>query len=200
MSKQAPAPAPSPAPAPPPAYGKAAMVDLADHIEWSSSEVLNAAGSSSLQNVLKQGMREQKEMLLESDADEQLLLKIAFKSLVKIESLLVDAPADGRAPLSLKLLVGRPALGFEDAEALPAEQELELPTPESLGQRLDLKLVKFTSVERLNIFVPGNQGDTETSALSQLRLWGAPVSTTNISDFKRVSGKPNTGGNRPLNS
>jgi hypothetical protein len=199
MSKLASGPAKPPEPAPPPAYGKAAMVDLADHIEWSSSEVLNAAGSSSLQNVLKQGTREQKEMLLESDADEQLLLKIAFKSLVKIESLLVDAPEDGRAPLSLKLLVGRPALGFEDAEALPAEQELEL-TPESLGQRLDLKLVKFTNVERLNILVPGNQGDAETSALSQLRLWGAPVSTTNISDFKRVSGKPNTGGNRPLSS
>ena len=72
MSEPASGPAKPPEPAPPPAYGKAAMVDLADHIEWSSSEVLNAAGSSSLQNVLKQGTREQKEMLLESDADEQV--------------------------------------------------------------------------------------------------------------------------------
>ena len=69
MSKQAPAPAPAPAQAPPPAYGKAAMVDLVDEIDWSACEVLNATGS--LQNVLKQGLRDQEGLLLESDADEQ---------------------------------------------------------------------------------------------------------------------------------
>ena len=93
MSKQAAAPAPAPAPAPPPAYGKTAMVDLVDEIDWSSCEVLNATGS--LQNVLKQGLREQEAMLLESDADEQLLITIAFKTLVKIESLQLTAPGDG---------------------------------------------------------------------------------------------------------
>ena len=172
------------------------MVDLADHIDWSACEVLNAAGSSSVRNVLEQGLRDQQEMLLESDADEQLLIKIAFTSLVKIDSLQVDAPGDGRAPSSVKLLVGRPALGFEDAEALPSEQEVELLSG-SLGQRIDLKLVKFTNVEHLNMFVPGNQGDTDTTAIAGLRLWGAPVCTTNIKDFKRVSGRPNLGGNYP---
>ena len=138
MSKQAPAPAPVPAPAPPPAYGKAAMVDLVDEIDWSACEVLNATGS--LQNVLKQGLRDQEGMLLESDADEQatalltltltrtrtraralnhpepspskptpallaprqLLITIAFKTLVKIESLQLTAPGDGVQLSSLK--------------------------------------------------------------------------------------------------
>ena len=179
-------------------YGKAAMVDLADHIDWGSCEVLNAAGSSSLQSVLKHGLRDQQEMLLESDADEQLLIKIAFDGLVKVESLQVDAPGDGRAPSSVKLLVGRPALGFEDAAELPGEQEVEL-SPVSLGHRIDLKLVKFTNVQSLNVFVPGNQGNTETSAISGLRLWGAPIPGTNLKDFKRVSGRPNLAGNSPEN-
>ena len=74
MSKQAPAPAPAPAQAPPPAYGKAAMVDLVDEIDWSACEVLNATGS--LQNVLKQGLRDQEGLLLESDADEQATYEI----------------------------------------------------------------------------------------------------------------------------
>lgn len=93
MSKQASAAQPAPAPAPPPAYGKAAMVDLVDEIDWSACEVLN--GSGSLQNILKQGLRDQEQMLLESDADEQLLVTIAFKTLVKIESLQLTAPGDG---------------------------------------------------------------------------------------------------------
>ena len=127
MSKQAPAPAPVPAPAPPPAYGKAAMVDLVDEIDWSACEVLNATGS--LKNVLQQGLRDQEGMLLESDADEQatalltliltltltrnpnpepslaprqLLITIAFKTLVKIESLQLTAPGDGVQLSSLK--------------------------------------------------------------------------------------------------
>ena len=112
-------------------------------------KVLNATGS--LQNVLKQGLRDQEGMLLESDADEQvtncltdpdpdpdpnpspspspsldpdpnpsrpepycssnhtparscrqLLITIAFKTLVKIESLQLTAPGDGVQLSSLK--------------------------------------------------------------------------------------------------
>ena len=100
MSKQAPAPAPAEAAAPPPpaAYGAAAMTDLLEHVTWSGCEVLNAVKKDSLGNVLKQGLRDQEDLLLESDADEQLLLTIAFKGPMKVHSLQVDAPSDGRAP------------------------------------------------------------------------------------------------------
>ena len=125
---------------------------------------------------------------MESDADEQLLITIAFKSLVKIESLQLTAPGDGRAPSSLKLIINRRTIGFEDAEALQGEQVLAL-SPDNLDQRLELKLVKFQNVERLCIFVAGNQDECETSAISGLKLWGAPIFTTNIKDFKRVSGR-----------
>ena len=39
-------------------------------------------------------------------------------------------------------------------------------SPDNLDQRLELKLVKFQNVERLCIFVPGNQDECETSAIS----------------------------------
>jgi len=92
-----------------------------------------------------------------------------------------------RAPSSLKLITNRRTIGFEDAEALQGEQVLAL-SPDNLAQRLELKLVKFQNVERLCIFVEGNQDECETSAISGLKLWGAPIFTTNIKDFKRVSG------------
>jgi hypothetical protein len=39
-------------------------------------------------------------------------------------------------------------------------------SPDNLDQRLELKLVKFQNVERLCIFVAGNQDECETSAIS----------------------------------
>ena len=104
MSKLPPAgsAAPSAAPDPPKpaAYGAAAMTDLVDEIQWSSCECLNlnAASKDGLGRVMKQGLRDQEDLLLESDADEQLLLTIAFKGPMKVHSLQVNAPSDGRAP------------------------------------------------------------------------------------------------------
>lgn len=59
------------------------MVDLEDCILWDSCECLNRTPKSSVANILKQGLRDQEMLLLESDADEQLLITITFKSKVR---------------------------------------------------------------------------------------------------------------------
>lgn len=64
-----------PAAAEPPkpvAYGRDAMTDLSDEVEWPSCEVLNATSKDGPERVMKQGLRDQPELLLESDADEQV--------------------------------------------------------------------------------------------------------------------------------
>ena len=187
MSKAAPAPAPAPAAsAPPEKFGKAAMVDLDEAIDWGACEVLNSRHT--LDRIMRAGPRDQDELVLESDADEQLLLTVAFKGMVKIESMQLAAPGDGRAPKELKLIINRRTIDFSDAEALAGEQVLEI-AADRLGERLELNFVKFQRVERLTIFVSSNQGDEETSALWGLKLFGAPIFTTNLADFKRVSGE-----------
>eukprot|EP00310_Coccolithus_braarudii_P015365 CAMPEP_0183334450 /NCGR_PEP_ID=MMETSP0164_2-20130417/3048_1 /TAXON_ID=221442 /ORGANISM="Coccolithus pelagicus ssp braarudi, Strain PLY182g" /LENGTH=195 /DNA_ID=CAMNT_0025503581 /DNA_START=6 /DNA_END=593 /DNA_ORIENTATION=+ len=182
-------PTPTPTPTPPPAYGAAAMVDMQDHVRWSESSCLNKSARSSLENVLKQGLRDQAEMLLESDADEQLLLTISFATRVKLHSLELKAPADGRAPVALRLFVNpRAGFDFDDAGDATPEQVLEV-AEEKLGERLELRFVKFQSVDRLVVFIEANHGDTDTSAISSLKLWGATVHTTNMKEFKRVAGE-----------
>jgi len=190
MSKLAPptAAAAPPAPPPAPAYGAAAMVDLEDKIDWAKCEALNKTNQSSLQNVLKQGLRDQEMLLLESDADEQLLLSIVFKSRVKLHSMTISGPSDGRAPKEIALLANRPNLDFNDVESMQATQELEW-TEEQLGQRRELKFVSFQAVDQLTVFVRSNQGDAESSVLTSLQFWGASVHTTNMGDFKRVAGE-----------
>lgn len=164
------------------------MVDMVDMIEWNGSEVLNAVKKDSLGNALKQGLRDQEALLIESDADEQLLINIAFKSKVKLHSIAVCGPSDGRAPKKLRLFANRAQVSFDDVESMPAEDELEL-SPDELGDRREVKFVKFQSLDRLTIFIASNQGDEESSALSGLKLWGASVATTKMGDFKRVAGE-----------
>ena len=84
------------APPPPAAYGAAAMVDLIDEIDFKASEVLNAkGGSGALGNAFKQGLRDQDMLLTESDADEQLLVTIKFKSKVKLHSIVHNLEMTG---------------------------------------------------------------------------------------------------------
>lgn len=183
----------APPPEKPEVYGAASMTDLEPVISWGHSYVLNAAKPGVVDYALKQGMRDQEGLLIESDSDEQLLFSVAFNTAVKIHSLKICGPADGRAPKTVKLLVNPGgSIDFNDAEGMVADQELSL-TPETLGERLELKFVKFQRVTQLAIFVESNQEDGEVSALSCIQLFGAERHTTNMNEFKRVAGEAGEG-------
>jgi len=53
--------------------------------------------------------------------------------------------------------------------------------------------VKFQNVDKLTIFVGSNQDDEDSTALSGLKLWGAPIGQTNMAEFKRVAGEKGEG-------
>ncbi|CAM9790133.1 unnamed protein product [Sphacelaria rigidula] len=77
-------------------------------------------------------------------------------------------------------------MGFSDTDDMEPAQTLEL-TPEDLasGSVSVLKFVKFQRVSGLSIFVSDNNG-AELTFLSSIRLYGSPVATTNMNDFKKV--------------
>ena len=58
------------------------MEDLLESIHWSGCEVLNATKTDAVSSLLKQGLRDQELMIVESDADEQLLISCSFKAKV----------------------------------------------------------------------------------------------------------------------
>ena len=181
-----------PEPQKPVAYGAAAMTDLEEEIKWDGCELLNS--NHSLVNVLKQGQRDQSELVVQSDADEQLLLTIRFKTAVKVHSLLIDGRG-ANAPKEVKVFANaRNGFDFSDAESGAATQEFDF-SPESLGQRLETKFVKFQNVESLTIFVASNQSDGEEdeTVLSRVQLWGCTLQTTKMGEFKRVAGEAGEG-------
>jgi hypothetical protein len=163
--------------------------DLVEEIEWTSVECLNQDDSFPAENALKSGLRDQDQMLLKSDADEQLLLTVPFKQLVKLHSMRVVAPVGDTAPRKLKLFVNAPSMGFEDAESRKAAQEIELTAEQLAGDKpFPLNYVKFQRVSQVTLFFEDNAsgGDEDVTDVARIDLLGFTVETTNMKEFKKV--------------
>lgn len=83
------------------------------------------------ETIYLQGYREDAQLVLESDADEQLIMHINFMSSVKVHSLVMQGPAGGHAPKQVKLFCNRATLGFSEAEEEAASQVLDLSEAEA---------------------------------------------------------------------
>jgi hypothetical protein len=162
------------------------MLDLSVKIDKSGCYARNEAPGYSMSNLFIGDSR----LGCKSDADEQLILHVAFQEFVKIKSIKFVAFNNGEDPESnpatVKLFVNRENLGFEDIDDVDPTQVLEL-TAEDLRESSEpimTKFVKFQRVQSLTFYVEENNGG-EVSALGALKLMGRPVGTTNMSEFKK---------------
>ena len=162
-------------------------MDLSSLINKSQCECLNESDDHTLKNIFQKG----KSLYLESDCDEQMLISISFNQPVKLHSLRLNAPDDGTAPKTVKIFCNLTrTLGFDEAEKTAAVQELSL-TSENVAEDvlIPLKFVKFQYVQSVTMFIKDNQGDEETTIINSLSFIGTAVESTNMNDFKKVSGK-----------
>ncbi|KAJ2106488.1 hypothetical protein IW146_007762 [Coemansia sp. RSA 922] len=162
------------------AFGVVGHSDLTRLVLKKQSECLNQSDDNPLENVFTEG-----DSVLESDVDEQLVLHIAFSQPLKLHSIMIKAPAD-RAPKNIRLFANRMDIGFDDAEASEATQEIEL-TEEvyKKGGVVNLRYVRFQNVSSLSIYVADNLGDDDVTAISQLAFIGTAVDTANVSDIRQ---------------
>jgi hypothetical protein len=66
--------------------------------------------------------------------------------------------------------------------------------PEDLdGNAVLLRFVKFQNVQNMMLFIKDNQSGCETTRIDHLAVFGTPLSTTNMNDFKRIAGKKGEG-------
>jgi thioredoxin len=161
------------------------MMDLTPFVDKTKTECLNEQDSHTLDHALNpQGG------YLASDADEQLVVNIAFNQVVKVHSLRIKAPQD-KGPKTLKFFVNQPSTpDFDHCDREAGEQIIALAPKQLSGQELiPLKFVKFQKVNTISIFVSDNQEGSDCTQIHQLTLIGSPINTTNMSDFKRVVGQ-----------
>lgn len=54
---------------------------------------------------------------------------------------------------------------------------------------VNLRFVKFQNVQNIQLFIKDNQNGSDKTQLDRLQFIGAPITTTKMDDFKRISGK-----------
>jgi thioredoxin len=165
--------------------GPDGTMDLSSILNKTHSECLNASEAHPLAQCLEKGSG-----FLESDTDAQLIISLPFNQAVRVNALRIEAPSDGRGPRSLRLFINQPNTpDFDACEALTSVQDLVLKPDDLAGKPIALKLAKFTNILNLVIYVRDNQGGAETTVIGRLSLIGSSMTTTNMNDFKRVTGQ-----------
>mmetsp|Transcript_21200 Transcript_21200/g.35082 ORF Transcript_21200/g.35082 Transcript_21200/m.35082 type:complete len:187 (+) Transcript_21200:91-651(+) len=162
------------------------LMSLTDKIDKSDCYARNEASGFPMTNLFIGDSR----LGCKSDADEQLIIHISFQEFVKVHSLKFAEFNQGinpeENPTKIQLYVNRENLGFEDCEDVDPEQILEL-TAADLRESADpitLKYVKFQRVKSLTFFIEDNAGG-DVSALGSLKIFGRPIQTMNMNDFKK---------------
>uniref|UniRef100_A0A6N2KU53 PITH domain-containing protein n=1 Tax=Salix viminalis TaxID=40686 RepID=A0A6N2KU53_SALVM len=170
------------------------QVDLLDFIDFSGVECLNQSTSHSLSNAIKQGYREDDGLILESDADEQLLIHIPFNQVIKLHSIAIKGPEED-GPKTVKLFSNKEHMGFSNVNDYPPSDTVVL-SPDTLkGKPVVLKYVKFQNVRSksdfkilisLAIFIEDNQLESEITKVQKISLFGTTVETTDMKSLKKI--------------
>ncbi|XP_022660992.1 thioredoxin-like protein 1 isoform X1 [Varroa destructor] len=157
--------------------------DLAPFIAKQNSECLNESDNFNLAALLEGKAH------LESDCDEQLLISIGFQQPVKLHSFRMTGPSN--AAKTVCIFINQPhTLDFDSASSMKPVQVLELsPKDAEKDAIVELKFVKFQNVSNLQLFIKDNQDGSEVTRIDKLQFFGSALSSTNMSDFKRVTGK-----------
>ncbi|KAL5469462.1 hypothetical protein EMCRGX_G030719 [Ephydatia muelleri] len=155
-------------------------------LDLSKSECLNESDDHPFTAALEPGDR-----YLESDCDEQLIIALGFLQPVKVHSIQLKGPADGRAPKTVRLFINQPqTIDFDSASDMKPVQEFVL-KPEQVTDDviIPLSYVKYQHVQDLTIFIKDNQGGGDKTVVNYIGLHGSPLDTTNMSEFKRLAGE-----------
>ncbi|KAB5556356.1 hypothetical protein DKX38_007265 [Salix brachista] len=170
------------------------QVDLLDFIDFSGVECLNQSTSHSLSNAIKQGYREDDGLILESDADEQLLIHIPFNQVIKLHSIAIKGPEED-GPKTVKLFSNKEHMGFSNVNDYPPSDTIVL-SPDTLkGKPVVLKYVKFQNVRSLAIFIEDNQLESEITKVQKISLFGttfciAPNALQTLGEHRIMSFTP----------
>ena len=150
---------------------------LNEFIDMKQVECLNQDSKNVIQNILRPD-----NSLLKSDCDEQLLMRIVFKSPVKIQFLRLKSPSDG--PKEISLFVNTQMPNFDDVLSLIPTQKLDL---DKKDDTVKLNFVKFQNVNSIVLFVNNNQSSSDQTVIEFMEFIGLNLEDTDMSKFSKES-------------
>ncbi|KAG6334115.1 hypothetical protein ID866_4977 [Astraeus odoratus] len=171
--------------------------NLFPYIDRPNVVALNATGEGS--SVIKPWHeRTSEEVYLESDADEQLIIRVPFTGSVKLRTLLLKTGPGDQAAEKVILFANEPSIDFSDVQDKSPTQEFELAVSGDVCEYA-VKTAKFNNVSSVTIFVPTNRGADSTRIyyIGFLGHWSErknnPVITVyeaqaNLADHEKIQG------------
>eukprot|EP01116_Phalansterium_solitarium_P000757 TRINITY_DN10608_c0_g1_i1.p1 TRINITY_DN10608_c0_g1~~TRINITY_DN10608_c0_g1_i1.p1 ORF type:complete len:211 (-),score=37.56 TRINITY_DN10608_c0_g1_i1:103-735(-) len=135
---------------------------LFQHIDISRVTCLNENEPGSCRLVFKPwDIRLDRSQFLESSDDAELLLHIPFAGSVKLKSFIIGGAGES-APSRVKMFTNRDDIDFSNASDVPPVQEWELQPDPQCELEYPTKIVKFSSVSSLTMYIPANFGAERT--------------------------------------
>ncbi|KAK6376068.1 hypothetical protein LTS17_007319 [Exophiala oligosperma] len=166
------------------------------------------SGASIVQKTWDERMNETP--ILESDADEQLLMHVPFSGSCKLYSILIRTSDSDSAPMTLKLFRNRDDMDFGMASDLAPTQMLTLPKTNDVAE-IPLNRALWSGTTSVNLFFEDNHsgGDEDVTRIAYLGFKGdfmalnrEPVSVlyeaaANPQDHKLIQGLTNVNRSMP---
>ncbi|EKM78576.1 hypothetical protein AGABI1DRAFT_114200 [Agaricus bisporus var. burnettii JB137-S8] len=135
---------------------------------------------------------------LESDADDQMIIRVPFTGSVRLRAVLLKTGPGDQTPRKVQIYANQEHMDFDDIEQLTPTQEFEIAQGREVGEYA-VKTAKFSNVSSLTLFFPESQG-SDTIQIYYLGFLGHwterknnPVITVyeaqaNLADHTKIQG------------
>ncbi|KIY63538.1 DUF1000-domain-containing protein [Cylindrobasidium torrendii FP15055 ss-10] len=142
--------------------------------------------------------RQSEEKFIESDADDQLILRVPFTGSVKLRAILLKTGPGEQTPDKVCIFANEDNLDFSDVSERKPIQEFDVPESRDVGEYA-VKPAKFSNVTSVTLFFPGSLGG-DTTRLYYVGFLGHwterktnPVITVyesqaNLADHEKIQG------------
>ncbi|EMD33304.1 hypothetical protein CERSUDRAFT_142239 [Gelatoporia subvermispora B] len=173
--------------------------NLFARIDRANVVALNAAAPGTGAEVIKPWHERTDEgTFLESDADDQLIVRVPFTGSVKLRALLLKAGPSDQTPVKVALYNNIENLDFSDIADLKPTQEFTVAQSRDVGE-YHVMPAKFPNVRSVTLFFPASQGADTTRIyyIGFLGQWSErktePVITVyearaNLADHEKIQG------------
>ncbi|KAJ3744212.1 galactose-binding domain-like protein [Lentinula detonsa] len=179
-----------------------AQDNLYQYIDRANVMALNAddncKGSDAIKPWHERTSEDKVISFVESEADDQLIIRIPFTGSVKLRSVLLKTGPADLTPLKVVLFANEDNLDFQDVADRKPTQEFDIAQGREVGEYA-VKTAKFPNVSSLTLFFPSSQG-AETVRIYYIGLLGTwterksnPVITVyeaqaNLADHQKIQG------------
>ncbi|KAG7089659.1 hypothetical protein E1B28_011319 [Marasmius oreades] len=177
-----------------------AQDNLFQHIDLQNVVILNASDDHGKGSDIIKPWHERlnEDKFVDSDADDQLIIRIPFTGGVKLRALLLKSGPSDQTPEKVSLFANEDNLDFSDVADRTPTQEFHVPQGREVGEYA-VKTAKFNNISSLTLFFPGSQG-AENIRVYYVGLLGSwteranrPIITVyeaqaNLADHEKIQG------------